>query len=202
MMSGVNNHNGAAVTSGVTDPYALPEGLPIPSDDGGCNHLYGLKLPEVRLPSTMGSIIDPSTLGGMVVIYCYPRTGKPGAQLPEGWDDIPGARGCTPQACTFRDLNAEFNVCGAQLFGMSTQTTEDQQECATRLHLPFPLLSDDRLQFTNALKLPTHEVHGMTLIKRLTLVVHEGIIRKVFYPIFPPTLNAQEVLKFIKCGMR
>lgn len=197
MTSKFVNNNEAAISS-ISDLYALPDNLPVPKDDGGCDHLYGLKLPEVKLVSTNGDIIDLSKLDVLVVIYCYPRSGKPGTALPDGWDDIPGARGCTPQACTFRDLNVEFNECGAQLFGVSTQTTEDQHEFATRLHLPFTLLSDDNLFFTKALNLPTHQVHGMTLIKRLTLVVDKGIIKKVFYPIFPPTLNAQEALKFIK----
>ena len=148
----------------------------------------------MSLASTSGERIDLSTLTGTTVVYCYPLTGRPDRDLPRGWDEIPGARGCTPQSCAFRDHHAELRGLGAKVFGLSTQTTMYQSEAAARLHLPFALLSDENLQFVGALDLPTFEAEGMTLVKRLTLVVEGGEILKIFYPAFPPGRNAEEVI--------
>jgi peroxiredoxin len=178
--------------------HNLPEDLPVPTDDGACDHLTGLQLPSVPLLSTAGSLVDLAQLPGITVVYCYPRTGRPDEDIPEGWDLIPGARGCTPQSCAFRDHYQELQQAGAaQVFGLSTQTTAYQQEAVTRLHLPFALLSDAELAFTHALRLPTFEFADMTLIKRLTLIVNNGRIVKVFYPVFPPGQNAVEVLHWL-----
>ena len=177
----------------------LPPGLPVPEDDGGADHLPGMRLPAVTLTATSGSGIDLADLPGCVVVFCYPRTGQPGhlPLVPE-WDQIPGARGCTPQACAFRDLHAAMQAIPVQVFGLSTQSTEYQQEAVERLHLPFPLLSDTALHFTNSLRLPTFAVGGETLLKRLTLVANDGRIEKVFYPVFPPDKNANEVLSWLQ----
>jgi peroxiredoxin len=178
--------------------YELPENLPVPIDDGACNHLTGLQLPSVPLLSTSGSLVDLASLPGRTVAYCYPRTGRPDEDLPDGWNLIPGARGCTPQSCAFRDHYQELQQAGAtQVFGVSTQTSSYQQEAVRRLHLPFALLSDVALAFTLALSLPTFEVAGMTLMKRLTLIIDHGRIVKVFYPVFPPDHNATEVLHWL-----
>ncbi len=185
---------------GVTDVYELPEGLPVPGDDGACDHLPGVALPSLALLSTAGNSVDLSGLPGRTVVYCYPRTGRPGEDLPPGWDDIPGARGCTPQSCSFRDHHAELRELGARVFGLSTQDTDYQREAAGRLHLPFELLSDQDLRFAEALSLPTFEAEGMTLIKRLTLVVRDGRVEKVFYPVFPPDKNAGEVVEWLSRG--
>ncbi len=177
--------------------HELPEGIPTPVDDGACSHLPGMRLPPVALPSTSGEPVDLSDLPGKTVVYCYPRTGRPDENLPRGWDEIPGARGCTPQSCAFRDHHAELQTLGARVFGLSTQDTGYQQEAVERLHLPFELLSDEDLVFAKALDLPTFEVESMTLIKRLTLVIHDGRIEKVFYPVFPPGENAGEVVEWL-----
>ena len=177
--------------------YEIPQGLPEPEDDGACEHLPGMRLPSVPLKSTAGDPVDLSTLRGTTVVYCYPLTGRPDRDLPPGWDDIPGARGCTPQSCAFRDHHVELGEIGARVFGLSTQDTAYQREAAERLHLPFGLLSDEKLVFARALGLPTFEAEGMTLIKRLTLVVQNGEIVKVFYPVFPPGRNAEEVLGWL-----
>jgi peroxiredoxin len=178
--------------------YELPRDLPVPQDDGACAHLTGMKLPPVKLPSTGGKSIDPSALKGTTVIYIYPRTGRPDQDALPGWDAIPGARGCTPQSCAFRDHFDELKSAGAaQVYGLSTQDTAYQREAQERLHLPFELLSDEKLQFTRALKLPTFEVEGMTLIKRMALIAHDGKIEKVFYPVFPPDRNAADVLDWL-----
>jgi peroxiredoxin len=173
----------------------LPEDLPVPQDDGAAKHLPGMQLPRVALAATDGSKVDLSRLKGRTVVYAYPRTGVPGQPLPEGWDAIPGARGCTPQSCGFRDHFAEMRKAGVDhLFGLSTQDSDYQRELAERLHLPFAILSDAGLAFTKALRLPTFEVEGMTLLKRLTLVIDNGTISHVFYPVFPPDKSAQEVV--------
>ena len=177
--------------------YELPKNLPVPIDDGACNHLVGMSLPSVPLLSTAGRIVDLSTLPGRTVLYCYPRTGRPDADPPEGWDEIPGARGCTPQACAFRDHYRDLQAFGAQVFGLSTQDTEYQREAVEKLHLPFELLSDGRLAFAKALRLPTFEVESMILIKRLTLIISDRDITKVFYPVFPPDKNAEEVINWL-----
>jgi peroxiredoxin len=180
------------------NPYELPDDLPVPEDDGAADHLPGMRLPSVPLASTSGEIVDLSALPGRTVVYCYPMTGRPDRSLPAGWDEIPGARGCTPQSCSFRDHHAELRSLGASVFGSSTQDTEYQREAATRLHLPFALLSDSDLAFAGALGLPTFEVDGMVLLKRLTLVIDEGWIEKVFYPVFPPDRSAEEVVEWLE----
>ena len=175
----------------------LPADLPVPVDDGACDHLPGMRLPALELPATDGTMIDLSRIPGRSVVYIYPRTGRPDQRLPTGWDEIPGARGCTPQSCAYRDLAAAFAVLGARVFGLSTQDTAYQQEAVARLHLPFPLLSDEQLELATALALPTFEVEGMTLIKRLTLVISDGIIETVFYPVFPPDADAANVAAWL-----
>ncbi|HLP89926.1 MAG TPA: peroxiredoxin [Nostocaceae cyanobacterium] len=177
--------------------YQLPENLPIPVDDGACKHLFKMQLPSIPLLSTAGEIIDLSNLKGKTVVYCYPRTGKPDVENPSGWNEIPGARGCTPQSCAFRDHYQELQALNTKLFGLSTQDTEYQQEAVKRLHLPFALLSDVDLVFTKTLQLPTFTVEAMTLIKRLTLIIHNGIIQQVFYPVFPPDKNADQVIEWL-----
>jgi len=177
--------------------YALPEHLPVPMDDGACHHLVGLRLPAVTLVATSGRLVDLANLSGRTVIYCYPRTGQPDRDPPQGWNEIPGARGCTPQACAFRDHYRDLQNLGAGVFGLSTQDPPYQREAAERLHLPFELLSDSALDFAHSLRLPTFEIAGTTLIKRLTLIVGEGQIEKVFYPVFPPDQNAEEVLTWL-----
>src|ERR687898_3621523 len=180
------------------NPYELPEDLPVPTDDGAADHLPGIQIPSVPLSSTAGETVDLSALTGRTVVYCYPMTGRPGGGLPRGWDEISGARGCTPQSCSFRDHHAELRALGARVFGLSTQSTGYQREATQRLHLPFALLSDEELAFARALGLPTFKVEGMTLIKRLTLVIDDGQIEKVFYPVFPPGENAQVVIGWLR----
>ncbi len=179
------------------NPMVLPEGLPVPQDDGAARHLTGMRLPDVSLPATDGSVVNLSRLAGLTVIYAYPRTGRPGQPLPEGWDAIPGARGCTPQSCAFRDHYQELQSLGATVFGLSTQTTEYQREAAERLHLPFPLLSDSSLAFAGALRLPTFAFEGANLLKRVTLILRDGVIEHVFYPVFPPDKNAEAVIAWL-----
>lgn len=180
------------------DLYTLPDNLPIPVDDGACQHLTGLWLPNLALPSTRDRVVDLARLSGWVVIYCYPRTGLPDQAPPAGWNDIPGARGCTPQSCAFRDHFQELQQLGVQVFGLSTQDTAYQREAAARLHLPFELLSDAALAFAASLNLPTFEIAGMTLLKRVTLIAQDGLIRKVFYPVFPPDQNAIDVMQWLR----
>ncbi|MFK7603306.1 peroxiredoxin [Deinococcus sp. SM5_A1] len=175
----------------------LPEGLVAPVDDGAYDHLPGRRLPALSLPATEGPPADLSTLPGLTVLYAYPRTGQPDQPLPTDWDLIPGARGCTPQSCAFRDHHAELQAAGARVFGLSTQDTAYQAEAAGRLHLPFPLLSDAELRFAGALNLPTFEVDGMTLLRRVTLIIRDGVIQKVFSPVFPPDQNAAQVLAWL-----
>ena len=183
-----------------SDLYQLPDGLPGPEDDGACDHLTGLEMPSVKLRSTHGSLADVGEISriGRTVFFFYPRSGRPDEPPLPGWDDIPGARGCTPQSCAYRDHFQEFEQLGVQLFGVSSQDTDYQQEFAERTHLPYPPLSDSRLELTLSLRLPTFEAQGMTLIKRLTLVVSGGTIEKVFYPVFPPDKNAEEVLEYLR----
>jgi peroxiredoxin len=178
--------------------FPLPPDLPVPVDDGAATHLPGLALPDVVLAATDGSDVSLARLAGRWVIYVYPMTGRPGVALPEGWDGIPGARGCTPQSCAFRDHHAELRGLGTGVFGLSTQKTEYQREARERLHLPFGLLSDSGLELKAALRLPTFAVAGMELYKRLTLIAEEGRIAKVFYPVFPPDRNAGEVLEWLR----
>ena len=178
----------------------LPPNLPVPTDDGACRHLFGMRLPPVELIATSGRIVrlDAPT-PRPAIVYCYPRTGRPGEPLPDGWDQIPGARGCTPQSCAFRDRLTQLRAAGlGELYGLSTQTTDSQREAAERLRLPFELLSDSELRFTHALRLPTFTVNDMQLIKRLTLVIRAGQIEHVFYPVFPPDRHALEVEEWLK----
>jgi peroxiredoxin len=185
------------------DPGALPSDLPVPADDGGAAHLVGMRLPDIALPSTAGRDVnlthEPARI---IVIYCYSRTGRPGEPSPGGddaWDAIPGARGCTPQSCSYRDHYAELQALGAAVYGLSTQPTEYQQEMAERLHLPFEILSDAAGDFRRALRLPTFEAGSETLLKRLTMVaVVGGEIAAVFYPVFPPDADAERVIAWIK----
>ncbi len=176
----------------------LPKDLPISVDDGACNHLLGKSLPSIALSSTQGEYVDLSEISGHVVIYCYPMTGQPGIPLPDKWDEIPGVRGCTPQSCAFRDHHQELNELGAKVFGFSTQSTEYQMEAKMRLHLPFDLLSDGDLSLANTLKLPMFEIEGKHLVKRVTLIAEDGKIVKVFYPVFPPDRNADEVIDWLQ----
>jgi peroxiredoxin len=181
------------------DPTVLPPQLPVPLDDGATQHLAGIALPSLTLPATDGSAIDLSALRGRTVVYVYPRTGRPGQNMPDGWDAIPGARGCTPQSCSFRDHFAELRKLGAaQVFGLSTQDSDYQREVVERLHLPFPVLSDADLNLTRALKLPTFTVEGMTLLKRMVFVIDDGLMAKVFYPVFPPDKSAEDVLSWLQ----
>jgi peroxiredoxin len=183
------------------NPNVLPDALPVPQDDGAARHLTGLKLPALPLPATDGSEVDLSQLPGRTVVYIYPRTGEPGKPPPDGWDAIPGARGCTPQSCAFRDHYADLKRLGVkQLYGLSTQTTAYQREAVERLHLPFPILSDADLKLARAIKLPTFSVAGMTLLKRMAWVVENGTIVKVFYPVFPPDKNAEEVIAWLQAA--
>jgi peroxiredoxin len=156
-----------------------------------------MRLLPVPLASTAGEAVDLSKLTGRTVVYCYPMTGRPDRSLPEGWDEIPGARGCTPQSCTFRDYHVRLNTLGAGIFGLSTQDTGYQREAATRLRLPFSLLSDEDLVFAEAFSLPIFEADGMVLLRRLTLVIDDGRISKVFYPVFPPNRSAEEVVEWL-----
>jgi peroxiredoxin len=181
-----------------TDFTALPPSLPVPEDDGAADHLPGLAIPSLPLPSTFGGSADLADLTwGRLVVYVYPRTGKPGEPTPAGWDDIPGARGCTPQSCAYRDSLAEFERLGTAVVGISTQSAADQREFAEREHIPFPLLSDSGLELARRLGLPTFEAAKMTLYRRLTLVVEGGQIVKLFYPVFPPDRDAAEVLAWL-----
>jgi peroxiredoxin len=172
--------------------------IPKPVDDGAASHLVGMRIPSFPLPATDGTTVDLSALPGRVVVYTYPRTGIPGVESPAGWDLIPGARGCTPQSCAFRDHFAELKALGvSRVFGLSSQDTAYQREAAERLHLPFPILSDEHLSITRAMRMPTFQTSGMTLLKRLTLVINDGKIEHVFYPVFPPDRNASDVIAWL-----
>ncbi|MGJ4946887.1 peroxiredoxin [Bradyrhizobium sp. HKCCYLS20291] len=174
--------------------------IPAPIDDGAADHLVGMTVPSIGLRATDDTLVDLSALPGRTVVFAYPRTGEPGkVSLVEDWDMIPGARGCTPQTCSFRDLFGELKAAGAaHVFGLSTQSNAYQTEMASRLHLPFPVLSDETLELTHALRLPTMEIAGLTMIKRLALIVDDARITHVFYPVFPPDRNAGDVLAWLK----
>ena len=179
----------------------LPAGLPVPTDDGAAAHLVGMKLPPLPLEATNGGTVDLSAQRGRTVVFAYPRTGKPGeAPLTPDWDKIPGARGCTPHTCGFRDLHREFQALGCTVYGLSTQDTAYQREMTERLQVPFPVLSDAGLNLTRALRLPTLTGAGEVLLKRLAWVADDGRITKVFYPVFPPDKNADEVLAWLRGG--
>lgn len=182
-------------------PLMMPADLPVPEDDGAAAHLTGARMPRLALPATDGSLfrVDRPPAGfDRLVLYAYPKTGRPGeAPLTPDWDQIPGARGCTPEACGFRDHAADLASGGAAVAGVSTQSTDDQREVVERLGLPFPLLSDAELRLAGSIRLPTFHVNGNVLLKRLTLIVRDGLVEKVFYPVFPPDVHAQKVLGWI-----
>jgi peroxiredoxin len=184
--------------NGPFDPHSLPVGLPVPFDDGAAAHLPGLAMPDLTLSTTAGGKVSMSRLGALTVLFVYPMTGRPGVHLPEGWDSIPGARGCTAEACGFRDGFSEFRASSAMVYGISSQSTQEQQEAVSRLQLPYPLLSDEPMQLAAALRLPTLAVEGCLYFSRLTLVVARGRIAHVFYPIFPPDRHAEEVLSWLR----
>lgn len=172
--------------------------LPAPADDGAARHLLNARLSSVLLVATSGEAVDLTRLAGRTVVYAYPRTGRPGSEKLEGWDMIPGARGCTPQACAFRDHFAELRALGVDhLFGLSTQDPGYQREAAERLHLPFAMLSDEHLKLTRAMNLPTFETSGLTLLRRFTLVIDGGNITHVFYPVFPPDRSARDLIEWL-----
>ena len=188
-----------AEAPGAHNPQVLPNDIPVPQDDGAARHLTGMTIPKVALPATGGGTVDLAQLPGRTVVYVYPRTGVPGVDPPDGWDAIPGARGCTPQSCSFRDHYSALRALGvSDVFGLSTQDTAYQQEAVTRLHLPFAVLSDNKLALTKGLNLPVFTAAGMTLLKRMALVIDDGVITKVFYPVFPPDKNAEEVIAWLQ----
>lgn len=173
--------------------------IPAPEDDGAADHLTGKPLPALTLPATDGTPVDLSTLTGLNVLYCYPMTGTPGTALPDGWDALPGARGCTPQSCSYRDHFAEMKALGVDaIYGISTQSPADQAQAATRLKLPFPLLSDESLALARALDLPTMEVEGRPMLRRITLIAEAGHITALRYPVFPPDADATEIVALLK----
>ena len=176
------------------DVYTLPAGLPVPEDDGAADHLAGLELPHLELESSQGAV----DVHDFDVIYVYPRSGRPGVPLLPGWDDIPGARGCTPHSCAFRDVHGELSALGVRVAGLSVQSIEDQLEFAERNRMPFPVVADPERKLGTALRLPTFEIAGLMLYKRLALIAEEGQIVKVFYPVFPPDRNAGEVLAWLE----
>ena len=180
------------------DLMALPADLPVPEDDGACDHLPGAALPSLPLPATDGASVDlAAPHAGRTVVFAYPRTGRPGTGPTPGWDQIPGARGCTPESCGFRDHHAELCGLGARVFGLSTQSTAEQREMVARLGAPYAVLSDADLGLCRALDLPTFEFAGRVLVKRLTLVIREARIEHVFYPVFPPDTHAGEVVRWL-----
>ena len=182
----------------MTELSHIPADLPVPVDDGACDHLPGLALPDICLPCTNGDDVCMSTLNDLTAIFIYPMTGHPDKALPDSWNHIAGARGCTPQACGFRDNYPELAALNVHVLGLSTQSTSDQQEASNRLQLPYPLLSDKRLSFSNALRLPTFQLGRQTFIKRITLICNHGYIEQVFYPVFPPDKNAQSVIQYLQ----
>jgi peroxiredoxin len=181
-----------------TDPYTLPPDLPVPEDDGAAAHLPGAMLPQLTLESTHGDVSLRELSQGLLVLYVYPRAGRRGVPSLPGWDDIPGARGCTPQSLGFREAFPRFQELGADVAGLSAQTLDDQREFADRNAIPYPILADPELRLAAALRLPTFEVEGVTLYKRLALVVEACAVAKVFYPVFPPDENAREVLAWLE----
>ncbi|QPP05838.1 peroxiredoxin [Streptomyces bathyalis] len=185
------------------DPAVLPGGLPVPTDDGACDHLPGRRVPALQLPSTGGVLRDPhaESRGRWTVLFCYPRTGRPGEAPPGGeaaWNATPGARGCTPQCVSYAGLREAFGALGAVVYGVSTQSTDEQLEAARRLELPYELLSDGRLELTEALGLPTFTAAGLTLLRRHTLVLKDGFVNSVRYPVFPSDGDAEAVLSWLR----
>lgn len=188
-----------AEAPGTHNPQMLPRDIPVPQNDGAADHLAGMTLPDLALPATDGASVNLATLSGRTVVYIYPRTGVPGIDPPEGWDMIPGARGCTPQSCSFRDHFGELKALGvARVLGLSTQDTAYQREAVARLHLPFQVLSDEKLALATVLRLPTFTAAGMTLLKRMALVIDDGVITHVFYPVFPPDRSAADVVAWLQ----
>jgi peroxiredoxin len=180
------------------DPRVLPPDLPVPQDDGAARHLPGAELPALSLASTAGPLDPRAAAAGTLVLYIYPRTGQPDVAPPDGWDAMPGARGCTPQSCAFRDHRAELAELGATVVGMSAQSLADQEEFAAREHIPYPLIADPDLELARALGLPTFDIAGMRLYRRITLVAQAGRIEHVFYPVFPPDRNAADVVAWLR----
>jgi peroxiredoxin len=181
-----------------TDPYVLPADLPVPEEDGAADQLVGAEVPSLVLESAQGPVDLSEWARERLVVYVYPRSGRPGVEMLPGWDAIPGARGCTPQSCAFRDHHGELDALGARVLGLSAQPLEDQVEFAERNHMPFPIVSDERLELREALRLPTFDVEGLTLYKRLTFVASSGTIERVFYPVFPPDRNAADVVAYLR----
>jgi len=189
------------MTEPIHNPLVLPEDLPAPQDDGATRYLIGMRLSDLTLVATDGTAVNLSRLKGRAIVYVYPRTGRPGQALPTGWDAIPGARGCTPQSCGFRDHFADLKRLGVNsLYGLSTQDSAYQREAVERLHLPFAILSDADLKLSRALKLPTFSVDGMTLLKRMAWVIDDGVISHVFYPVFPPDKSAETVIAWLEAS--
>jgi peroxiredoxin len=184
------------------DVYSLPVGLPVPVDDGACDHLAGKTIPPLALESSRGPVNLAALAGERLVLYVYPRTGHPDRPLPDGWDAIPGARGCTPESCGFRNHAAELAELGAHVAGLSAQPLNEQEEFAERNRMPFPVIADPALALERALGLPTFEFDGTTLYKRVTLVAEAGTIAEVFYPVFPPDRNAAEVVAWLRSRNR
>jgi peroxiredoxin len=183
-----------------TDPYVLPPNLPVPEDDGAADHLPGLRIPALTLPSSRGPVDLAEWARERLVLYVYPKAGRPAREMPPGWDAIPGARGCTPQSCAFRDHHADLAELGARVLGLSAQPLDDQVEFAERNHMPFPVVSDERHELGSALGLPTFEIEGQTLYKRTTLIASAGRIERVFYPVFPPDRNAADVVAYLRAA--
>jgi peroxiredoxin len=185
------------------DPYSLPDDLPVPVDDGACDYLEGTQMPDVSLPSTDGSL-ESVRRRGRVVFYIYPKSGRPGIEPPAGWNDTPGMRGCTPQSCSFRDVHDELRTLGVdEVFGISTQDSDDQREFAARLELPYPLLSDAECALERELQIPAVQVtDGLRVYRRVALITKQGLIEKVFYPVFPPDRSAQEVAVWLRDRQR
>jgi peroxiredoxin len=181
-----------------TDPYVLPADLPVPEDDGAADHLVGTEVPSLVLESSQGPVDLAEWARERLVVYVYPRSGRPGVEMLPGWDAIPGARGCTPQSCAFRDHHDELAGLGARVLGLSAQPLDDQVEFAERNHMPFPIVSDERLELRDALRLPTFDVEGLTLYKRLTFAASSGTIERVFYPVFPSDRNAADVVAYLR----
>lgn len=189
------------MTEGQAGPYALPPDLPVPADDGAADHLPGARVPSVTLPATDGERVDLAAAvagAGFLIAYVYPQTGVPGRPPPRDWDSIPGARGCTPQSCAFRDSARELADLGASVFGLSAQPFDEQREFAEREHLPYPLLNDGEFRLADELGLPTSEAHGARYYRRLTFIARRGRIAKVFYPVFPPQDNAGDVIAWLR----
>ena len=186
----------------MTNINRLPSNLPIPQDDGLTIHLEGMSLPNIPLAATNRELINLGSIKGWLIVYCYPMTGQPNVALPDGWDQIPGARGCTPQSCSFRDHYQELQALGAEVVGLSVQSTAYQQEMVERLHLPFPVVSDANYDFQKALNLPTFNVLNMTLLKRVTLIAYNGLIKAIHYPIFPSDSDPAWVIDYLKSQKR